>query len=124
MNIVNQKANNVSRSLMTFGASETAALDPMTILTIISIIVQIISMLQKCHVQPKEVKPLIQSPGIFMRRVMRNIIRHNINLIDISRQDIRALTFNIEQAIQKEATQTSIREFELMFNEVKESNGI
>lgn len=63
-------------------------IDPLTILTIISIIVRIIAMIYECRKNRAYAKRTIQKPGIFARFLMRRAIRKHFP------KDERAALYN------------------------------
>ncbi len=119
MKTINQSADNISRNLVMLGAPRDLALDPMTVLMIISIIVDIVRALQVCFIKPASVASKASSPGIISRMIMRSIIKRNIAKIDSSRKDIRSLMFDIEKSIYTEAKELDLEDFEAIYLEAK-----
>lgn len=116
MNIINEKSNKIAHQLVSYGSPQNVAFDPITTLTIISIIISIIQVLQKCMVKPQNAASKITS-GPLVKWTIRNAIKKQINKVDASRQDIRSLVFDIEKAIQAEALKTTTEEFTTMYRE-------
>lgn len=119
MSILEQKASEVSGYMRDSKEVDGAvAFDPMTILTIISIICSAIQMWQKCGATPSVVAERMKSRSTLTRFHLRCLIREKgKELPHAERKEFRQ---SMEAAITKMGSNISVEDVEKLFAEAEE----
>jgi len=119
MGVLEDKANAISADMEKSKIEKRVAFDPMMIVTIIGIIVNVIKIYQNCRNTPKEAAASMRSGGILERWRLRKAIRHQIN--DAEMHDhIGPQLFNSTLLV---ASKLQDEEVEKMYDEVKKLGG-
>ncbi len=77
MSLLEDKANLIAGDAK--GEMPTVVFDPMTILAIISVIVQVVKLYQECKKTPTEAKDAMASPDFFHRWRLHRVVRQALS---------------------------------------------
>lgn len=89
MSLLEDKANKIVAEAK--GENPVVFVDPITILTVISVIVQIVKLYQSCKKTPEEVKKSMESPNWIERWRLKRIVRKSIK----SNEDVNGIVNGI-----------------------------
>lgn len=87
----------------------TVAFDPMTILTIISVIAEVVKLYRDCKRSPQETAQAMHNPGWLQRLRLRRIVRQNVK----NDQDL------VETALLRQGKDVTSEEVSLMYKELE-----
>lgn len=90
-----------------------ALIDPITIMIIMSILVQVIKLFMKCHSESGAVAQMAD-PGFFHKLLMRRIIKK-----EIKKTKFKNRGEEVEEAILKSGRVTTVEEMKDFYNEVR-----
>jgi len=103
MGLLETKAQAIAADMAADDKVKTYALDPMSILTIVSVLVQVVEFIYECYKDHQQTAQVMQNPGIMARWRLRRIIRDQVNDSQ-DRRDIRNRLFRSTLNVGKTVT--------------------
>lgn len=78
MSIIEDKANAIAADMAKNEEIKKYAFDPLTILTIISILIQVVKLAYECYKDHHQVATVMQNPGLMERWRLRRVIKEKV----------------------------------------------
>jgi hypothetical protein len=99
--------------------SDAKKIDPLTLLAIASLVVNIIRAIQWCYTKPADAKTMMEKPGPLEKVKLRQIIREKIrdNHEDLTPRQFRE---RVREAIEELGTKVSVEDVEKLYKEAEE----
>lgn len=79
MSVIQDKANAIAADMAKNNVEQRVALDPMVVITIIGIVVDVIKTLVECYINHKQAQERLANPGVLEKWRLRRIVRQHLN---------------------------------------------
>ncbi len=115
MSLLEEKANLIAANAR--GENPTVAVDPATIMAIISVIVQVVKLYRECQKTPSEAKTAMESPNWINRWRLRRIARQSL-----ARSHSDESVSSIVNGVLKQGKDVTVEEVSQLYNEAQEAS--
>jgi len=78
MGVIEDKASLIAADMSTSESIKKYAFDPMTVITVVSVLVQVVELLYGCYKDHHQVSQVMQNPGLIERWRLRRVIKEQI----------------------------------------------